>query len=87
MCINNDGWAWIEPGYEGQPTPGPSYGDVLTIRDKGVDHLGVTLFFHEWTDPLDEFSSCEFRPLDALTEQVERIESEGAHVELEPEYA
>ena len=31
--------------------------------------------------------SSLFRPLDALTEQLERIESEGAPVELEPEYA
>lgn len=28
-----------------------------------------------------------FRPIDALTEQMERIESEGCPVELEPEYA
>ena len=28
-----------------------------------------------------------FRPLDSLTEQLERIESEGCPVELEPEYA
>lgn len=29
-----------------------------------------------------------FRPLDALTEQMDRIESEGAHVELpEPAFA
>lgn len=28
-----------------------------------------------------------FRPIDSLTEQMDRIEEEGAPVELEPEYA
>lgn len=33
------------------------------------------------------FRTSRFRPLDSLTEQIERIEEEGAPVELEPEYA
>jgi hypothetical protein len=33
------------------------------------------------------FMSHRFRPVDSLTEQIERIEEEGAPIELEPEYA
>ena len=33
------------------------------------------------------YASRRFRPLDSLTEQIERIEEEGVPVELEPEYA
>lgn len=44
--------------------------------------------FYGWINKVDrEFHTSRFRPLDALTEQVERIESEGAPVELEPQYA
>ena len=36
-----------------------------------------------------EWEMCQtlFRPIDSLTEQMDRIEEEGAPVELEPEYA
>lgn len=33
------------------------------------------------------FRASRFRPIDSLTEQMDRIEEEGAPVELEPEYA
>jgi len=33
------------------------------------------------------FMPSRFRPIDSLTEQMDRIEEEGAPLELEPEYA
>lgn len=33
------------------------------------------------------YNPANFRPIDSLTEQMDRIEEEGAPVELEPEYA
>lgn len=42
---------------------------------------------HIVPDSMRRFLSSRFRPLDNLEEQIERIEEEGAPVELEPEYA
>lgn len=41
----------------------------------------------ETSDGIWLFRDTRFRPLDTLEEQIERIESESAPVELEPEYA
>lgn len=64
--------------------------DTYTISTIKVVDDDLMLELHgvgPWANGDVGFNSRRFRPLDALTEQLERIESEGAPVELEPEYA
>ena len=71
-----------------EPSTGPAVGDILTVKWVGRHYaLGTVLMFDEWTGPEDDFEAKNFRPLDTLTEQVERIEKEGAPTEVpvEPE--
>ena len=58
--------------------------------DVGVRREGMFLCVCnrlEPSSPIAWINAELFRPLDSLTEQIERIEQEGAPVELEPEYA
>lgn len=71
-------------------------GTCVTVGIRGVhdiEDIGMRVFCptcrticpvvtDEW-----EFQSRRFRPIDSLTEQMDRIEEEGAPLELEPEYA
>ena len=66
---------------------GPDHGDVLAIVgfNTAIDGT-LQLMFSEY--PSNSFQANCFRPLDALTEQMDRIESEGAPVEQpEPAFA
>lgn len=47
------------------------------VSDQGCVYCGAPAPDGEW------YEASSFRPLDALTEQVERIEKEGAPAELE----
>lgn len=64
---------------------GPKAGDVLTVRRVIDSDIGLALMFHE-TGAGDAFAANCFRPLDPLTAQLDRIESDGCP-EPEPQYA
>lgn len=65
---------------------GPAKGDVCTVFDSEIGSDGSQYIrLCEW--PKDKmYDASFFRPLDSLTEQIERIEKEGAPVE-EPQHA
>jgi hypothetical protein len=65
---------------------GPAHGDVCTVFDGYVGSNGCQYIrLCEW--PKNEgYDASSFRPLYSLTEQMERIEKEGAPVE-EPQHA
>ena len=94
VCVD----ASSRPGH----TPAITQGKVYVVRGILPACCGGGLFLlidngcpKGWTqcgscgymDTEPTYHERRFRPLDALTEQLERIESEGAPVELEPEYA
>jgi len=63
---------------------GPAHGEVVTLRR--INKVGY-LVLAEYSDN-EAYNPKEFRPYDPLQDLMDRIESEGAHVEkLEPEYA
>lgn len=66
-----------------QPFYGPKKGDVVIVT--GEPHPGY--YSLRGFNPIFWYNKRCFRPLDNLEEQIERIEEEGAPVELEPEYA
>ncbi|TXH54439.1 MAG: hypothetical protein E6Q97_10980 [Desulfurellales bacterium] len=66
-----------------QPTYGPRKGEIVTVV--GLNDTGYYMI--EGYLENGGYNPKDFRPLDSLTEQIERIEEEGAPVELEPEYA
>lgn len=67
---------------------GPQFADILTVIAIVEHDRMEMLSFIEW--PGQSFDAHAFRPLhsiehaDALSDQLERIEHEGAPVELEP---
>lgn len=87
VCIKRGGWI----DEDGLPRLGPKFNEQCTIA--GFDHTSgqqwlAILGYERHEDGAPNFYHCtRFRPLDSLTEQIERIETEGAPVELEPEYA
>lgn len=71
------------------PNGVPKRGEVCTVI--GESEMGFFLMEYPSYCPIDYsavgFKRHRFRPIDSLTEQMDRIEEEGAPLELEPEYA
>ena len=66
------------------PCTGPGKGDVCIIAAFNVDGF---IALEGWPKE-NHYDPTYFRPLDALTEQIERIEKEGAPIEQpQPELA
>ena len=84
VCVKSTPWAFIMTG---EPTTGPNHGSILEVRSVERDALDIGLRFDGWDDPADLFNHRNFRPIDTLTEQVDRIEKEGCPVEHELEFA
>lgn len=62
---------------------GPKYGDVVTVAGPGNDEGFIALKEYENCGIHNSWNDARFRPIDPLTEQIERIEKEGAPVEPE----
>lgn len=71
------------------PTTPLIEGAVYTVAGIALGFDGYGLLLEEVESPwsVSGFYADRFRPIDSLTEQMDRIEEEGAPVELEPEYA
>lgn len=74
----------IQPGWK-PPIGGPAYGEICTISGHYIDADGTWL----WIRGYEHYGAYEpryFVPLqDQLTEDLERIEKEGAPAEPEPQ--
>jgi hypothetical protein len=76
-------WLWKKTTITHQQVCGPSMNEVcriIEINEKG--YLRLSGYAH-----FGYYCPDGFRPLSDLEEQLERIESEGAPVELEPQTA
>lgn len=82
VCINGRGWHRSTPRVTGwwlwkktvyDDVPGPKKYEVVTVL--GTNSEGF-LFLAEYL-PFGCYDPAEFRPLDPLEEQLQRIESEG----------
>lgn len=67
------------------PSVGPKKGESCTVEYVATgDDGGTYIALIEWpSERYGIYIHSSFRPIDTLTEQVERIEKEGAPLELE----
>lgn len=71
VCISGRGWVTLG---DLKKVAGPKEGDILTVRWHGVHSDMYALEFKEL--PYEYYIAEEFRPLDELDAQLDRIESE-----------
>ena len=84
----------VDGSYSGHGLANASYpkeGSIYTVASQPFlnywGRFAISIKEMPHPDPDVQWSVHRFRPIDSLTEQMDRIEQEGAPVELEPEYA
>lgn len=85
VCVNASGMV-------GENMKKPQCGKTYTVLDvlvkgTGRGNLVVSGCHNIHMGSEVGFMPSRFRPIDSLTERMDRIEEEGAPLELEPEYA